>query len=80
MKQKHMVQYIRHKNYRRVNEIERCAPERLNMYWQTTRNIVDCGIFAMRHMKTYFGGGSRTWESKFAVQSVMFHILFYFSY
>ncbi|MFS8017410.1 hypothetical protein Hanom_Chr15g01380041 [Helianthus anomalus] len=25
------------------------------MEWRTTSNMVDCGIFAMRHMETYMG-------------------------
>ena len=28
---------------------------RLKMRWRTTRNGADCGVFAMRHMETYYG-------------------------
>ncbi|MFS8024994.1 hypothetical protein Hanom_Chr16g01469831 [Helianthus anomalus] len=28
---------------------------RQKMDWRTTSNVVDCGIFAMRHMETYMG-------------------------
>ena len=28
---------------------------RLKMSWRTTRNGVDCGVFAMRQMETYYG-------------------------
>lgn len=86
MQQKHMVQYLRINNYRQVFKIEHLEPERLKMYWQTKDNGIDCAIFAMRHMETYFGGGVRTWESKFAVESVMFKVYklcnlqFHFSY
>lgn len=51
--------------------MERIVPERLIMNWQTKNNGVDCGIFAGRHMETYFGGGIRNWDCKFAVESVI---------
>lgn len=41
------------------------------MQWQTIGNDVDCAIFAMCHMKTYFGGGTRSWDSKIAIHSVI---------
>ncbi|MFS7966949.1 hypothetical protein Hanom_Chr09g00780011 [Helianthus anomalus] len=28
---------------------------RQQMDWRTTSNVIDCGIFAMRHMETYMG-------------------------
>ncbi|MFS7992681.1 hypothetical protein Hanom_Chr12g01085181 [Helianthus anomalus] len=28
---------------------------RQTMEWRTTSNVIDCGIFAMRHMETYMG-------------------------
>lgn len=63
------MSYLRSKHYTKVHELEKIEPKRLVMFWQTVDNAVDCGIFAMRHMETYFGGGSRSWESKIAVQS-----------
>ena len=30
---------------------------RLEMPWRTDKNHQDCGIYAMRHMETYFGQG-----------------------
>lgn len=47
--------------------------QRLKMRWQTKDNAIDCGIFAMRHMETYFGGGPRNWDSKIQVESVCFN-------
>lgn len=63
--------YMRSKDHRRVFDIEKLEPQRLVMKWQTEDNYVDCGIFAMRHMETYFGGGTRAWNSKLAIESVM---------
>lgn len=28
------------------------------MEWRTNNNITDCGVFVMRHMETYMGGGA----------------------
>lgn len=56
----------------RHRELELIVPRRLSMNWQTNNNGLDCAIFAMRHMETYLGGGARTWDSKFAVESVIF--------
>lgn len=50
-------------------------PRCLKMRRQTKNNGIDCGIFAMCRMETYFGGGSRTWDSKIQVESVLSLIL-----
>ncbi|KAL8201852.1 hypothetical protein R6Q57_010999 [Mikania cordata] len=34
-------------------KIVNLKPKKLEMPWQTEKNFVDCGIFAMRHMETY---------------------------
>lgn len=47
------------------------------MKWQTKENGIDCGVFAMRHMETYFGGGTRSWDARFAPESVKFINLFF---
>ncbi|CAM8884384.1 unnamed protein product [Rhodiola kirilowii] len=36
--------------------------------WQTKTNFEDCGVFAMRHMETYMGGGSLHWKCGFVVE------------
>lgn len=44
---------------------EKMVPtERLEMPWRDNTNKVDCGIFTMRHMETYFGNGLTDWESQ----------------
>ena len=30
-------------------------PKKLVLAWRTTKNKSDCGVFAMRHMESYFG-------------------------
>ncbi|KAJ9543619.1 hypothetical protein OSB04_023326 [Centaurea solstitialis] len=41
--------------------LERVNVRLLEMKWQTKGNFVDCGVFLMRHMETYMGGGVRGW-------------------
>ena len=36
---------------------------RMKMPWRDTKNKYDCGIYVMRHMETYRGGGLKTWRS-----------------
>ena len=33
----------------------------LVMDWQTTTQCINSGVFLMRHMETYMGGGARGW-------------------
>ena len=34
---------------------EDLVPKKLDLPWRTTKNKNDCGVFAMRHMESYFG-------------------------
>ncbi|MFS8010301.1 hypothetical protein Hanom_Chr14g01295411 [Helianthus anomalus] len=34
-------------------------------YYATVGNSVDCDVFAMRHMDTWFGVTTEIWDSKF---------------
>ncbi|WOH00490.1 hypothetical protein DCAR_0519854 [Daucus carota subsp. sativus] len=70
--QKHFVKYLQTQNHYKFGDISKLVPQRLKMRWQTKENGIDCGVFAMRHMETYFGGGSRNWDAKFAPESVIF--------
>ncbi|KAK1417056.1 hypothetical protein QVD17_26178 [Tagetes erecta] len=36
--------------------------ELLQMPWRTQSNFIDCGIFAMRHMETYYGTSLKDWN------------------
>ncbi|KAL8245052.1 hypothetical protein R6Q59_011310 [Mikania micrantha] len=38
------------------------TPKNPELPWKTTENGEDCGIFCMRHMKTYMGGGVKGWK------------------
>jgi len=38
------------------------TPTRLRMSWRDNNNKVDYGVFAMRHMETYMGKGTRGWD------------------
>ncbi|KAF5800005.1 putative Ulp1 protease family catalytic domain, papain-like cysteine peptidase superfamily [Helianthus annuus] len=46
-------------------------PEIMNMSWQTEKNFVDCGVFAMRHMETYTGNhvSKKEWDSGLSKES-----------
>lgn len=45
-------------NHPRLKSFQVMKMERLEMDWQTLNNSVDCGVFLMRHMEVYRGGGS----------------------
>lgn len=64
--------FLRMKNFGKVLKLERIDPVRLIMQWQMVGNDVDCAIFDVRHMDTYFGGGTRSRDPKIAIQSVIF--------
>ncbi|KAK6120670.1 hypothetical protein DH2020_045591 [Rehmannia glutinosa] len=42
--------------------VQEIHPSRLCMPWRDTTNKVDCGIYAMRHMESYMGGGTKGWD------------------
>ena len=46
-------------------------PEIMKMSWQTEKNFVDCGVFAMRHMETYTGKhvSKKEWDSGLSKES-----------
>jgi len=43
---------------------KRMKTERVPMPWREGENKIDCGVFAMRHMETYFGLGLNGWDSE----------------
>lgn len=76
---KHFLEYLKRKEHAKLDDLKRMEPQRTKMRWQTKNNSIDYGIYAMRHMETYFGGGSRTWDSKIQVESVCsFNLLIMF--
>ncbi|KAL8247695.1 hypothetical protein R6Q59_008911 [Mikania micrantha] len=48
-------------------KIVNLKPKKLEMPWQTEKNFVDCGIFAMRHMETYMGKEIKEWKEDCAI-------------
>ncbi|KAL8256197.1 hypothetical protein R6Q59_031264, partial [Mikania micrantha] len=49
-----------HPNALKINHL---TPILVDLPWKTTNNGVDCGIFSMRHMETYMGGGVKKWKT-----------------
>lgn len=60
--------------------MSRIEPLCLKMQWQTKENGADCKVFAMRHMETYFGGGTRNWESQITPESVSILLNYYLTH
>ncbi|KAJ0921926.1 hypothetical protein HanPSC8_Chr05g0197451 [Helianthus annuus] len=52
-------------NHPKSAEIETAEMVRLDFAWKTVNNTVDCGVFVMRHMETWFGLTSDKWDSGF---------------
>ncbi|KAM0012076.1 hypothetical protein Hdeb2414_s0002g00069761 [Helianthus debilis subsp. tardiflorus] len=46
--------------------IGQVEPVRLEMPCRTKHNIIDCGVFLMRHMETYKGVAGKGWECGFS--------------
>ncbi|MFS7937671.1 putative papain-like cysteine peptidase superfamily [Helianthus anomalus] len=46
--------------------IGQVEPVRLEMPWRTKHNVIDCGVFLMRHMETYKGVDGNGWECGFS--------------
>ncbi|KAH6827467.1 hypothetical protein C2S53_002504 [Perilla frutescens var. hirtella] len=48
---------------RSVDMAKKMRPiERMKMPWRNETNKFDCGIYVMRHMETYKGGGLKNWD------------------
>ncbi|KAL8201996.1 hypothetical protein R6Q57_011143 [Mikania cordata] len=45
------------------NKLDGVVPTKLDLPWQTDKNFVDCGVFAMRHMETYKGQPINEWTN-----------------
>ncbi|KAL8214798.1 hypothetical protein R6Q57_004247 [Mikania cordata] len=52
-KQKIVTLYLEKESPALHKKIVNLKPKKLEMPWQTEKNFVDCGIFALRHMETY---------------------------
>ncbi|KAJ0505879.1 hypothetical protein HanHA89_Chr12g0475511 [Helianthus annuus] len=54
--------YLEFASHPAADIIRETVPIRLEMPWCTTRNVIDCGVFLMRHMETYKGTGVKKWK------------------
>ncbi|MFS7953455.1 hypothetical protein Hanom_Chr07g00618821 [Helianthus anomalus] len=52
-------------NHPKSAEIVIADVVRLDFEWKTVNNIVDCGVFVMRHMETWFGVTADKWDNGF---------------
>lgn len=50
-------------NHPKVNGFEIMKMEKMELDWQTKNNSIDCGLFLMRHMEVYRGGGADKMEA-----------------
>ncbi|KAL8204344.1 hypothetical protein R6Q57_009967 [Mikania cordata] len=55
--------YLLNKDHPNALKIYNLTPTLLDLPWKTTKNGVDCGVFSMRHMETYMGGGLKKWKT-----------------
>ncbi|KAL8225969.1 hypothetical protein R6Q57_018526, partial [Mikania cordata] len=55
--------YILTKDHPSALKIHHLTPILVDLPWKTMKNGVDCGIFSMKHMKTYMGGGVMKWKT-----------------
>ncbi|MFS7966686.1 hypothetical protein Hanom_Chr09g00776701 [Helianthus anomalus] len=54
--------YLESASHPATYTIREIVPIRLEMPWRTTRNVIDCDVFLMRHMETYKGMSVKKWE------------------
>ncbi|KAL8226084.1 hypothetical protein R6Q57_018641 [Mikania cordata] len=45
------------------NKLDGVVPTKVDLPWETNKNFVDCGVFAMRHMETYKGQPINEWAN-----------------
>ncbi|KAL1808566.1 hypothetical protein ACET3Z_025556 [Daucus carota] len=66
---KHFLLYL--KTTMSINHMSYVSilPERLVMDCQTVHNDMDCGVFAMHHMSSYYGGGDSGWKDRLIPES-----------
>ncbi|KAJ0703843.1 putative papain-like cysteine peptidase superfamily [Helianthus annuus] len=57
--------YLKPVNHPKCTQIENALPHKLDFEWMTVNSMVDCGVFVMRHMETWFGITVEKWDSGF---------------
>ncbi|CAI9262025.1 unnamed protein product [Lactuca saligna] len=65
----YIVDYLKSHNHPKVEMFSHVMPHRLEMPWRTINNIIDCGMFTMRHMETYMGGSMNEFKVGFKNES-----------
>ncbi|KAJ0764907.1 hypothetical protein HanPI659440_Chr08g0297451 [Helianthus annuus] len=58
--------YLENIGYPAGKVISQVEPVRLEMPWRTKHNVINCGIFLMRHMEMYKGVTGKAWECRFS--------------
>ncbi|MFS7914440.1 putative papain-like cysteine peptidase superfamily [Helianthus anomalus] len=59
------MKYLKLVNHPKFLSFKAAIPKRLDFEWPTVGNSVDCGVFVMRHMETWFGVTDKKWDSGF---------------
>ncbi|KAJ9555352.1 hypothetical protein OSB04_009966 [Centaurea solstitialis] len=62
----HHLEQVQHPSAEMLKQVE---VRLLEMKWRTKENYIDCGVFLMRHMETYMGGGLRGWFTGLTTES-----------
>ncbi|CAI9304389.1 unnamed protein product [Lactuca saligna] len=65
----YIVDYLKSQNHPKAEMFSHVMPHRLEMHWRTINNIIDCGVFTMRHMETYMGGSMNEFKAGFKNES-----------
>ncbi|KAJ9566178.1 hypothetical protein OSB04_002144 [Centaurea solstitialis] len=63
-----VVQHLRNINHPSADLLEPVEDRWMDISWRTRHNFIDCGVFLMRHMETYMGGGVRGWYTGLSVE------------
>ncbi|KAD7117305.1 hypothetical protein E3N88_04573 [Mikania micrantha] len=65
-KLKHMfVNYLEKFQHVKADKLSMQKVTRVDLEWATIGNIVDCGVFAMRHMEMFMGSNRKTFDCGF---------------
>ncbi|KAJ0522260.1 putative papain-like cysteine peptidase superfamily [Helianthus annuus] len=59
------TKYLKLVGHPKYLQFENAIPHRLEFDWETVGNKVDCGVFVMRHMETWFSVTVEKWDSGF---------------
>ncbi|KAK1431991.1 hypothetical protein QVD17_08837 [Tagetes erecta] len=56
------LMYLYHVGHKGCQGIRLAKPVIKKLGWSTKSNVVDCGVFLMRHMETYMGSKLKKWK------------------